>query len=174
MTKSIRTRAPLPEVINGMIQRVDETLAGRKIVSERLGIAAILGANLQRAAKVDVAIENGAEQPLPIAAIRLEMRQRKICFDAAAGAGSELSLYYGDAKLPVPMYGYERLFVTSREAAVAELSPEQVNPDFVPAPMAELTLMQRHPEVLWMVLIAVACAIGMVGLRSARNVGHPS
>ena len=61
-------RAPLPEVITGKILSVHETLAGRKIASERLGVAAILGANLQRAAKIDVAIENGAEQPLPIAA----------------------------------------------------------------------------------------------------------
>ena len=43
-----------------------------------ISVAAILGANLQQPAKVDVAIENGDDQPLPIAAVRLEMRQRKL------------------------------------------------------------------------------------------------
>ena len=42
---------------------------------------AILGSNMQGAATVEVAVDNGDDTPLPITAIRLEMRQRKICFD---------------------------------------------------------------------------------------------
>jgi hypothetical protein len=155
-------RAPLSEVVSGNILRVHETAAGLEIRAERLGVPAILGANLQRAAKVEVAIENGEDQPLPIASVRLEMRQRKLCFDAAASAG--LALYYGDPELPPPVSGYEP-FMATREASVAELGPEQLNPEFRTPETEQPPVLQRHPEVLWIVLIAVACAVGMVGLR---------
>jgi len=72
-------RAPLPEVITGNILRVHTTETGREIRVEQLGIPAILGSNLQQPAKIEVAIENGDDEPLPIAAVRLEMRQRKLC-----------------------------------------------------------------------------------------------
>jgi hypothetical protein len=52
-------RPPLPETVAGVITRVSATEAGREVHTEELGIPAILGANLQSAAKVDVAIENG-------------------------------------------------------------------------------------------------------------------
>jgi len=135
-----------------------------------LGIPAILGANLQSGAKVDVVIENGDDVPLPIAAVRLEMRQRKVCFDAAAAAGG-LALFYGDARLAAPVYDYARLFAVSDKALVAELGPEVFNPDYR-APVEERSFTERHPEVLWIVLIAVICALGMVALKSARNVGR--
>ncbi len=76
-------RAPLPEEVSGSILRVRANEAGREIRTEQLGVPAILGANMQHAAKVEVAVENGDDQPLPIAAVRLEMRQRKICFEAS-------------------------------------------------------------------------------------------
>lgn len=163
------TRASLPEVVTGRIHRVHETLAGRVIQSEQLGVTAILGANLQRAAKVDVAIENGGEQPLPIAAVRLEMRQRKVCFDPPAGVTP--ALYYGDPALLPPSYGYEG-FVSSRQASAAELGPERVNPEFQAAPATELTFVQRHPEALWIGLLAAICSLGAMGLRSARRTGR--
>jgi len=163
-------RAPLPETISGTILRVHTTEAGREIRSEELGIPAILGANLQSGAKVDVAIENGDDVPLPVAAVRLEMRQRKVCFDAAAAAGG-LVLFYGDAQLLAPVYDYARLFAVSDKARAAELGPEALNPDYR-APVEERSFTERHPEALWIALIVVICALGMVALKSARNVGR--
>ena len=174
-------RTPLPEVVTGSILRVHASEAGREISTEQLGVPAILGANLQRAAKVEVAIENGDDQPLPIAAVRLEMRQRKICFEASAGgfdatrgsgAGSGLALYYGDAELDAPEYDYARLFVASRAALAAELGAERLNPNYR-APAAPLRpFAERHPELLWIALIAAICALGVVALKAARNVGQ--
>jgi hypothetical protein len=169
-------RAPLPEVVAGSILRVRANEAGREIRSEQLGVPAILGANLQRAAKVEVAIENGDDQPLPIAAVRLEMRQRKICFEAPAGGAegkdSGLALFYGDSRLDAPEYDYARLFVASRAALAAELGPERLNPNYR-APAAPLRpFTERHPELLWIALIAAICALGVVALKAARNVGR--
>jgi hypothetical protein len=163
-------RPPLPETVDGAILRVHTTEAGREIRSEQLGVPAILGANLQSGAKVEVMIENGDDQPLPIAAVRLQMRQREVCFDAAAATGG-LSLYYGGPKLVAPVYDYARLFEASDKPLAAELGSEQANPVYV-APVEETTFTGRHPEVLWIVLIAVICALGTVALRSAKNVGR--
>jgi hypothetical protein len=164
-------RKPLPETMSGNILRVHAIEAGREIRSEQLGISAILGANLQRAAKVDVVIENGDDQPLPIASVRLEMRQRELCFEAPAASAASLALYYGDPGLPAPVYDYERLFVAAEKPLVAELGAEALNPGFRPPPAEERSFTERHPEVLWIALIAVICALGVVALKSSRNMG---
>jgi hypothetical protein len=164
-------RAAEPEVATGEILRVHTDEAGQEIRTERLGVPAILGANLQRAAKVEVAVENGDDQPLPIAAVRLEMRQRRICFDVASAAGAGLALYYGDAELVAPVYDYQRLFVAERKPVAAELGVERLNPEYKPT-VVTLPFTERHPEVLWVVLICVVSALGVVALKSARNVGR--
>ena len=165
-------RKPLPETMSGSILRVHATEAGRQIRSEQLGISAILGANLQRAAKVDVVIENGDDLPLPIASVRLEMRQRELCFDAPAtsGAGAGVALYYGDPRLSAPVYDYDRLFVAADKPLLAELGAERLNANYHPTSEVR-PFTERHPEVLWIALIAVICALGVVALKSSRNVG---
>ena len=164
-------RAPLPEVVTGSILRVRASEAGREIRTEQLGVPAILGANLQRVAKVEVAIENGDDQPLPIASVRLEMRQRKICFESPVAGGASLALFYGDSRLDAPEYDYAGLFVASSNPLAAELGPERLNANYR-APAAELRpFTERHPELLWIALIAAICALGVVALRSAKSSG---
>jgi hypothetical protein len=161
-----------PEQLRGNILRVHANEAGREIRTEQLSVPAVLGANLQRAAKVDVAVENGDDQPLPIAAVRLEMRQRKLCLDASvAAAASALNLYYGDDRLEAPIYDYARLFSASRTPLVAELGPEQINPAYEP-PADTRSFTDRHPEVLWIALIVVICVLGAVAVRASKNVGR--
>jgi len=169
----VDVRASYPEQLSGNILRVHANEAGREIRSEQLSVPAVLGANLQRGAMVEVAIENGDDQPLPIAAVKLEMRQRKICFDAGAAAGGALSLYYGDDRLQAPVYDYARLFTASRSAVAAELGPEQMNPVYQPSADAR-SFTERHPEVLWIALIVVICVLGAVAVRASKNVGQSS
>jgi len=168
-------RAPLPEVVTGNIMRVRANEAGREIHTEQLAVPAILGANLQSAAKVEVTVENGDDQPLPIAAVRLEMRQRKICFDAPAnssGADSGLAMFYGDAELAAPLYDYARLFVASRTALAAEIGPETLNANYKAPPEDARPFTERHPEVLWIALIAMICALGVVAMKAAKGVAQ--
>ena len=165
-------RAPLPEVLTGNILRVHATETGREIRAQQLGIPAILGSNLQQPAKIEVAIENGDDEPLPIAAVRLEMRQRKLCFDAPASGGTGLALFYGDPKLVAPAYDYARLFTASSDTLAVMLGPETLNPGYRPRPEEERPFTERHPEVLWIALIVVICVLGAVALRSSRNVGR--
>jgi hypothetical protein len=165
-------RGVLPqETLGGSILRVHATEAGREISTDHLGVPAVLGANLQSPARVEVALENGDDRPLPIAAVRLETRQRKLCFDAGADTVGGVALFYGDRALEAPVYDYQRLFRASAKALDARLGPELENPGFHPRPATPKSFAERHPEVLWIALIGVICALGMVALRAARRVG---
>ena len=164
-------RAPLPETLTGSILRVRVNESGREINTEQLTVPAVLGTNLQRAAKVEVAVENGDDQPLPITSVRLEMRQRRLCFDTSAKT-SPLALYYGDPTLSAPVYDYERLFTPAEKPLAVTLGPQLANPDFTPRPGAPRSFTDRHPEILWIALIAAIAALGFVALKSGKSVGR--
>lgn len=168
------TRYTFPETVTGNILRVHATEAGREIRTEQLSVPAVLGANLQRGAQVEAAIENGDDQPLPITSVRLEMRQRKLCFDIPS---APLNLYYGDDRLDAPVYDYARLFRAAPHPLTATLGPEQSNPAYQPEADTR-SFTDRHPEVLWIALLVVICVLGAVAVRASKNVGrsnqHPT
>jgi hypothetical protein len=159
------------ETLTGTISRVHTTQDGHTIDQQELSVPAVLGANLQHPARVWIEIENGDDQPLPIAAVRLEMRQRKICFEAPRAGGVSLALFYGDSRLDAPEYDYARLFVASRAALAAELGPEGLNANYRAPAAVVRPFAERHPELLWIALIAAICALGMVALKAAKSSG---
>ena len=163
-------RTSLPETVTGSILRVHASEEGREISSDQLAVPTVLGANLQRAAKVEIAIENGDDQPLPIAAVRLEMRRRSLCFDAGALAGRPLTLYYGDPALTAPVYDYERLFTPVEKPLEVTLGPQLANPEFTPPPAPPRSFIDQHPELLWIALILAIAALGLVALKSGKSV----
>jgi hypothetical protein len=155
------------ESLAGTILRVHLTQAGREIRQEQLSVPATLGSNMQSAANVEIAVDNGDDTPLPITAVRLEMRQRKICFDVSAA--QPLTLFYGDAALTAPQYDYERLFAASGAMHAAQLGPEQLNPTYRDRPDSR-PLTERHPRLLWLVLLAVVGILAIVAIRSSKTV----
>ncbi|HEX4576545.1 MAG TPA: DUF3999 family protein [Edaphobacter sp.] len=157
------------ESLAGTILRVHLTQAGREIRQEQLSVPATLGSNMQSAATVEVAVDNGDDTPLPIAAVRLEMRQRKICFDVSNL--QPLTLFYGDPALTTPQYDYARLFSPSDAMHPAQLGPEQLNPTYRDRPDTR-PLTDRHPHLLWIVLLVVICILAIVAIRSAKTVHH--
>ena len=160
---------PVSESLAGTILRVHLTQAGREIRHEQLTVPAILGSNMQSAAIVEVAIENGDDAPLPLTAIWLEMRQRKICFDVPAA--ETLTLFYGDPALNAPQYDYARLFTLSDAMHTAQLGPEQLNPRYHDRPDSR-PLTERYPHLLWIALLIVVCILAVVAIRSAKTVHH--
>jgi hypothetical protein len=155
------------ESLAGTILRVHLTQAGREIRQEQLSVPATLGSNMQSAATVEVAVDNGDDTPLPITAIRLEMRQRKICFDVSNA--QPLTLFYGDPALTAPQYDYARLFTPSNSASVAQIGPELRNTVYRDRPDAR-PLTDRHPHLLWIVLLVVVCVLAIVAIRSSKTV----
>ncbi len=157
------------ETLTGMILRVHLTQAGREIRQEQLSVPAVLGANMQDVATVEVAVDNGGAAPLPIAAIRLEMRERKLCFDISNGR--PLTLFYGDPALTAPQYDYARRFAPSNSVRTAQLGPEQLNPAYRDSLDAR-PLTDRKPNLLWIVLLVVVCLFAVVAIRAAKAVHH--
>jgi len=164
------------EALTGEISRVhfaqgagELPIGQLPIDSRRLSVDATLGASLRGSATVEVAIDNGDDPPLPISSVQLQMRQRGICFDIALG--TTYTLMYGDPALHTPVYDYARLFTAASHPIAAALGPEEPNPTFAPRADAR-PYTERHPEILWLGLLAVVAALGSVALRSARRQRH--
>ena len=159
--------APSPsETLAGTIFRVHLTEAGRDLHRQQLSVPAILGANMQTPATVQVSVDNGDDPPLPLTAIRLEMRQRKLCFDASSA--SPLILVYGDPALEGPQYDYARLWTPSATLHPAQLGPERLNPAYLTPPDTR-PLTERHPHLLWIALLAVIGILAAIAARSSRT-----
>ena len=156
---------PATETVGGDVSRVRMTVGAQEIKSESLSVAAVLGANGDGPAAVEVAVENGDDVPLKIAGVKLEMRQREICFD---GVGAPTELYYGDAGLAAPVYDYARLFSPGDPARVAVLGPEDANAAFQ-MKVVHKSLTEAHPELLWVGLLVMVGALGLVAFRSAKK-----
>lgn len=155
------------ETIDGNIFHVEMTQAGKQIKQQSLSIPATLGSNLQSDAEVEVIIKNGDDRPLPVKAVRLEMRERKLCFSAESDA--PLTLFYGDPALTAPQYDFARIFSPDRKVLIARVGTEQKNPIFRARP-DERAATERHPELVWIVFLAVVCVLAVIALRSSRHV----
>jgi len=155
------------EQLTGEISRVELTEAGHAIHEEELAVPATLGANLQADATVTVTVEDGDDRPIPFRAVRLEMRQRKLCF-APPTEDAGIRLVYGDTSLRAPVYDYARLFRPVDGARTALLTPEEVNPAYRPRSDTR-PFTERHPELLWIALLLVVGLLGVIAFRSIRR-----
>jgi hypothetical protein len=159
----------LDEQLSGQISQVRVRENGRDISLVNLAIPATIGLNQMPETTLEVAVENGDDQPVPLQAVRLAMRQRKLCFDAAA---SPVSMYYDNDYVDAvhaPVYDYARLFQATAPTRVATLGPEQANAAFEPAPAPQRTFLDRYPQVLWAALLAAIAVLGAIAFRSAKK-----
>jgi hypothetical protein len=163
------TSASAGETIYGTILRVHLSQAGHEIRQQQLSVPATLGSNLQSPAEVEVAVNNGDDQPLPITAVRLEMRERKLCFDALSL--DPVTLFYGDPTLAPPQYDYARTFSANGTVHAAQVGVEQQNPVYQPRPDTRAAT-ERHPELVWVGFLAVICLLAVIALRSTRHLPH--
>ena len=157
------------EVVGGEISRVRMASGGKQLHEESLGVAAILGSNARSPMTVSVKVDNGDDKPLAIKAVKLEMRQRKLCFDAPP---EQVTMFYGDDMIVGPVYDYSRLFQPADVAAPATLGSEQPNRNYI-ARADGRSLTDKHPELLWVALMVVVFVLGVVALRSARRITGP-
>lgn len=153
------------EQIRGDIGHLHLTRYGTPLTYDQMSVPATLGANLQTAAEVQVAIENGSGAPLPIASIALETRQRQLCFDAQS-AGL-VTLFYGDPQLEPAQYPFARQFRALAVPHLANLGSEQLNPRYS-APEPVSFLRRRHPRSAYLGLLLAICFAGLFLLRSKK------
>ncbi len=154
------------EEVGGTIARINMTEEGEKLHQQTLTVPATVGSNAQSPATIEVEVDNGDDQPIDIHAALLEMRERKICFDATA---APVQMFYGDTDLKAPEYDYGRIFNPTAPARVAMLEHETPNPGLA-APVDHRTFAERNPHILWAALIAVIVILGLVAFGSARRV----
>jgi len=155
------------EDVTGIILRVHKSEAGHELSAEDLSIPVSIGSNMQQPAMVKVRVENGPEPPLPIAAVELQMRQRRICFDARS-AVAPLNLYYGDPTLEAPAYNDAALSQAVANPRIAELGPEGVNRDVVSASPARRVDRPR-PVLRWIALLGCVCVFALFVIRRSHR-----
>jgi len=155
---------PLPSGSFGSLLRVHHVEEGHRIDEERLTVNPP-STVFATPTKWTVTIENRDDVPIQLASVRLEMLERKLCFDASGTAG--YTLYYGDSALAGPQYDYASLFAPQANAAQAKAGPEKPNPDFQPRPDSR-PFSERHPVLLWLALGFVILLLGAVAVRSAK------
>lgn len=145
----------------GEISKVHIVRNGNKIDTENLVVN--FSALAERTVKV--IIHNGDDKPLQQSA-RLQQCERRIYFDTQASG--QLTLYYGDEKLDAPIYDYAKLFQREANAAPVQPGAEQVNSAFTGRPDGR-PWSERHPEILWVVIVAAVVVLGAIALRSMKT-----
>jgi len=163
------TPSTTEDSIGGTIQRVKMTREDREISEQQLSMPATLGANLQAAADIDVAVKNGDDPPLKIASVKLEMRRRDLCFQAIAG--EQITLFYGDSQISAPVYDLARTYTPSAHSAAAPLGLEELNPAWRPRP-DDRPYTERHPQLLWIALLLVVGSLAFVAFHHPRTRLH--
>ena len=156
----------------GEIQRVQMPgeAGGPEVREQRLSLPVETMANVRGTALVEVAVENGRQPPLPLDSVALEMRQRRICFAAQPQEIYELR-YGDDVAVSAPVYQEEGLFRPGEATLSATMLAETENPEFVPR-RDERTYRERHPELLWIGLIALAAVLGGTAIHNVKGQGR--
>lgn len=156
----------------GQIERVFLPAQGARgaIHAEELSVPLQTAADLRGNATIALRVENGNDVPLPIAGVKLQMRQRKICF--AAQPGMHYSLLYGDTvEVKAPVYDFARMYSASSGAVQAEMGQETRNEGYVVRD-DERPYTERHPELLWIGLLTVVAGLGLTALQSVKRQGR--
>jgi hypothetical protein len=158
------TEPPAPVTGSGDVLRVHTVENGHRIDEEDLAIG-VPRVDFDGPAKWTFTIENHDDPPIQLTSIRLEMLERKLCFEATGGA--VYTLYYGDSALAAPVYDYATLFELQRNAATAQLGAAVVNPAYQPRP-DERPFTEKHPVLLWVALVLVVALLGAVAFQSFK------
>jgi hypothetical protein len=158
-----------PTVLSGNLLRIHTTQNGHKIDEEHLAIEAPYQ-TFNTTTKWTIAIHNEDDAPIDLQSVSLQMIARTLCFNAQPGASYKL--YYGDDALSAPGYDYAKLFSQDKNAAQASLGPEQQNPQYQSRPDTR-PFTEKHPALLWIVLIAAIILLGLIAIRSSRQLKQP-
>ena len=163
---SLGSAAGEVETLTGVIARLHLVHDGALLTADRMTVPATLGANLQTAAAVEVAIDNGTNAPLPVRSVDLGIRERRVCFDVPADVGA-LTLFYGDPGMEAPDYGTASRLSVGASSPLATMGPEQLHPAYAKR-TDRRSLTRRHPRLISLGLLLVICLGGVVALRSAK------
>jgi Protein of unknown function (DUF3999) len=150
---------------SGEISRVRINRAGTLVTAEELAIS-VAGTGSQ----VTVSVDNEDNPPLAILGVQPLSLERRIYFDPQGK--TSVTLYYGDEKLSPPVYDYARFFHLEASPAEADLGAGIHNPQYTGRP-DDRPWSERHMGILWVVMIVVVIALGMLAIRGLRSAAGP-
>ena len=162
---------PPPTISSGNLLRIHSTQNGHKIDEEHLSLeapyfATEFASTWTDATKWTIAIHNEDDAPIELQSVTLQMIARNLCF--ASQPGGSYKLYYGDSALNPPHYDYAQLFSLEKDAARLALEPEEQNPVYQSRPDTR-PFTEKHPALLWIALIVAIFLLGVIALRSSRQ-----
>ncbi len=158
------------EKLSGQISRVHLSLGATRVPDvqhESLSLPAILDSNAQAPATVKVMVGNGDQAPLKIRSVRLEMRQRQLCFPAA---GTSVTLAYGSEAVQPTSYEFARSFDAAAPSREATLRHEHANALFI-ATENQQSRFKRFPAYLWLSTLVAICLLAVIAYRALHR-GH--
>lgn len=153
------------QIASGEISRVRVNRGGTLVTAEDLAVT-IPG----KSGALTVTVDNGDNPPLSITAVEPLSLERRIYFDPQGKA--KLTLYYGDEKLPSPVYDYARFFHLESSPAEAELGPGAPNQQYTGRP-DDRPWSERHTVVLWAAMLIAVLGLAILALRGLRTSPAP-
>jgi hypothetical protein len=147
---------------SGEVSRIHMVRAGQRIDTENHEVRFSSVGN----SRIVVVIHNGDDSPLQLQGVHLQQMERRIYFDSPSDA--HLTLYYGDEKAAMPIYDYAKLFQQDKNATIAQLEAETTNAAYTGRP-DDRPWSERHPEVLWVAIVAAVLVLGGLAVRSLRT-----
>ena len=150
------------QVATGAVSRVKVHRAARVVDSETFAVP-LSGV---RSRSFRVVIENGDDPPLRLRAVKSFAVERRVYFNPAGK--TRFKLYYGDPKLSAPVYDYAKFFRVDASAPAAALGPVTQNAAYTGRPDTR-PWSERHPEVLWIAMLAAIAGLGGIAWRSLKS-----
>lgn len=150
------------ELCSGSISRIRMKSGGKEVVTEDLA----LGFCSSKERQVRIEIDNGDNAPLTVEKCEPQSLERRIYFDPAGKAA--VKLYYGDEKLPAPIYDYARFFHKDADAALAVMDAETQNPSYTGRP-DERPWSERHKWVLWGAMLLAVALLAIMALKGLTS-----
>jgi hypothetical protein len=157
---------------SGDISRVRVNRGSTLVTNEELAVnvsANVSSSNTDSSSHVTLTVDNADNPPLAILAAEPLALERRIYFDPQGK--STLKLYYGDEKLPPPVYDYAHFFHRDASSAEAQLGPGAHNSQYTGRP-DDRPWSERHMIVLWGAMLLAGLALATLALRGLRT-EHP-
>lgn len=152
--------AAATQVSSGEISRVRVNRAGTLVTNQDLAVNLSGGYG-----QITIQIDNGDNPPLSFTSIQPLTLERRVYFNPEGR--SALRLYYGDLKLPAPIYDYARFFRVDPSAAQAQLGPGMHNAEYAGRP-DERPWSERHGAILWSAMILAVLILSALALRGLK------
>jgi hypothetical protein len=150
------------DIVRGSITRIRMEQGRPPVVAEELALRVPCECSRDQAT-LRITIDNGDDPPLPYLRMQPQALERRLYFDPQGRTG--LRLYYGDAKLEQPVYDYAKFFKQADGAAQAQLGAEVPNAAYAARP-DDRPWSERHPAVLWIVMLAAVAVLAGFAIRS--------